>query len=152
MDNENLQRWRVGTLIFTSIGWLSIVFSVLIGILAWEDSKLSETMICVAIFSIGTALLLSGGIVEMTRAYIRTKTLLGSFQMNWDEMTSVENAAGSIVFIAPGKQLVMPDPGVWSGKETHQAFALLVEQLEAQKLLPVKKTRRFLPFSRNCKQ
>jgi len=152
MQDEKHQDWRVGTLIINIIGWLDIAFFSFCGIMAWHSGQFTAVPLFILPVLIGAALLLCGGTIEVTASHIRTITPFGSFQLAWVEMMSVENISGSLLFIAAGKQLFVPDPGLWSGKEKRQAFALLVEQLQMHQLLPVKKACRLLPFSYNCRR
>jgi len=152
MRNEKYQDWRVGTLTITIIGWLGIAFSSFCGIMAWRSGQFTAVPLFILPVLMGVALLLCGGTIEVSASHIRTVTPFGSFQLAWSEMTRVENVSGSLLFIAAGKQLFVPDPSLWSGKEKSQAFALLVEQLQMHQLLPVKRTCRLLPFSYNCRR
>jgi hypothetical protein len=152
MQDEKHQDWRVGTLIINIIGWLDIAFFSFCGIMAWQSGQMTALPVLIPLVLIGVSLLLCGGTIEFTASHIRTMTPFGSFQMAWSEMTSVENVSDTLLFIASDKKLSVPDPGIWSGKEKRQAFALMIEQLQIHKLLPIKRTHRLLPFSHNCRR
>ena len=151
MQDDNPQVWRVGTLIYSIIGWLDIVFCSFCAIMAWQSGQTKAVPLFVPLVLIGVALLLGGGKVKVTPDVICHSTALGQFQLSWEEITSVSAASGIIIFEAPGKQLVLPSPEVWSGKEKRQAEILLVQQLQACGFSRIPRVGKVFAVSHHCK-
>ena len=148
---NSCQIWHAGTLCYSIIGWLDILFSSFCGFEAWQLGQIKAVSLFVPMVLLGVALLLSGGKVEVTSGVICHLTVFGRFQLSWEEITTVSAASGLLILEAPGKRLVLPSPEVWSGREKRQAEILLVQQLQERGYSSIPRTSKVFLVSRNCK-
>lgn len=119
--------------------------------MALVNGPTKDVIVYISLCALDLVLLLMGGTTELTDDYIRTFTLLGSYELAWSEITNVSVISDSLILFAPGKQLYVPSPKVWSGKDKHQACKFLIEKLELYNP-PITKVAGLLAFSRNCKR
>jgi len=143
--------WRVGTLSVYVISGLGIAFSLFCAVMAWTSGQVAAVPPFVAFIIFGFAFLLMGGTIELTDDYIRTFTPLGSYELAWSEITGYSVISGTLLLFAPGKQLYIPAPKEWSGRDKHQARMFLIKQLELYHP-PLVKGPSLLIFSHHCKQ
>ena len=151
MMENNPQVWHVGTRLYSIIGWLVVLFSSFCGVMAWQSGQIQAVLIFIPMVLLGVVLLLSGGTVTVTSDAVCHRTAFGRFQLSWEEITSAAVASGILILEAPGKQLALPSPEVWPGKEKLQAEILLVQQLQAHGFSRLPRTSKVFVISRNCK-
>ena len=155
MINSQSQCLRVSTLSYYLIGGLSAPFCWFLGVMQWMDRNILTPELSVSLFImsvVAVVLCLMGGTIELTNDSIRTFTPLGSYELTWAEISgfTFEPYHNSLFLFAKNKQLYVPAPRIWSGRDKDQAKMFLIEQLELHQT-PVVKGPLFLIFSHNCK-
>ena len=155
MIDKQSQCLRVNTLSYYLIGGLTAPLCLFFGVTSWLDGGTQAPLLCVfmAVMTLmNLVLCLMGGTTELTDDCIRTFTPLGSYELAWAEIRGLvfEPYNFSLFLFAEGKQLYVPAPKAWSGKDKHRARMFLIEQLKLHQV-PIVQEPRSLIFSRSCK-
>ncbi len=151
MINNQIQRLRVGAWPQYIIGIFVIVFFLFMGVFGWVTGQGAKALLTIPMMLLGIVLLLTSGSTELTDGSIRTFTLLGTYELAWKEITGVSFDNNNLMLFAPGKQLNVPPPKMWSGPDKQQAREFLARQLELYQPAMVKGPM-ILTFSRNCRR
>jgi hypothetical protein len=135
-------------------GWAGLVFFGSWAADALQQQLYGQVALLAALMAVNVISLARWGITHIGDCTVERVTLFGAFQMPWDDVHRIEVDPFSsvLVFIGDGRRLVIPGPGIWSGKD--RKTALLMVLLQAQKRgIPLHRTwLAALRFSRNAQR
>lgn len=112
-------------------GWVGLIFSAVIVVLAFFQGKLIIAFLFVPLLVLGTTKVLFSGAVEMDAEAVTRTNRLGRYRMEWEEIEWVETTVRGtpMVFRGDAKQLVIPGPRLWTGTDREEIGEWLQMQL-----------------------
>lgn len=86
----------------------------------------------------GAYMVLGSGSFDIDREGLIHKSSFGTWQILWDEISSVEvgEVEGTMVLHGSNKRFILSSPGGWDTSVRDDAFAFVVKQLEARNIPP----------------
>ncbi len=128
-----------------ALAWITIVFFGFCAVAAWQAGQGEVSPLFMFFVLLGTCLLVMTGPIEMDAFTITYRTLLGRYQLRWDEVRQVEadHRRQALVFYADDKRLAILGPYYWWGQEKQRMVEFL-EQEMARRQIPLRYTARAL--------
>jgi hypothetical protein len=101
---------------------------------------------------LGLVIILHSSKIFISNDVVRIKKPLGTYSMNWKEITSVEFGNGNLVFFGENnKRMTAPSSQYWKGKTVDEFSDFFYEKLEENNI-PVSQTfRANFPGCKNTK-
>ncbi len=121
---------------YRSVGWISFALST-IGFIAALLAAQYWPALFIALFStLALYIVLGAGSFDINSNGFTHKSMFGTWQIDWDEITSIEvgEMDGALVLHGYNKRFVLSPPSAWTGSDKDDAFVFLIKQFEARKL------------------
>ena len=97
-------------------------------------------------------LILVGGFIEADAEGIWQETLLGRYEMKWDEVTEIQTDwRSTIVLLGDDKRLLFSGPNGWKGDEKEQMLQFIKTQIEAREIPQREAVGTILQMPKNTK-
>lgn len=142
---EVIALWLVLTLTTALMLWLPFVL--------WAED-FGVVLFCGAVWLplalFITLELLRNGTIEVTESTIAYDTIWGRYEIKWEEVEYIGRGRANLHFGNSHKELVLPNPGRWSGKNAETLFAYMDIQIEERKI-PVREIQKFGWWSKNAR-
>ena len=128
---------RVAHRLVILIGWITVLMFTFFTILSLTTRQAAVVPIFLFFVGLGLLLLLIYGTTEWDSQYIRYRAIIGQYEIPWDIVTDIEMdpQGTNLVFKGRGRQLVIPGPFFWSGRDKHQALRLLHTQIQQRRIV-----------------
>ncbi len=136
------------------MGWVCIVFFGLSAISSWRNGSHGLSLFFLFYAGIGLYPLLFLGSLEMNTEFIRVTTILGRWQINWDEVETLEifpKKGCDMVLHGNNKRLAIPGTMLWAKQDEKQMIEFFDAQIKSRKI-EIKRTQRAaFQMSKNTK-
>ena len=142
---------RATTPLLTIVGMLGTLWPIIFVIWSFQESKIGAAFVFLSLTVLGCILLIFSGTVELNSERITFSNLTGRYQISWDDITSIEIAAGNFVLNGHNKRLAMPAPGYWYNRNRKAMLALLRNQMEQRGIELMYTPRATFKLSRNTR-
>jgi hypothetical protein len=142
---------RVSTWPIQLVGWSGAIMFSFFTVLSWSSKEFwpSLTFIVFTLLSFRFALLT--GPVTGTFEALGVSTLLGRFQIPWQDIQRIEKGSNNWVFFTDQKHMSIPAPSFWIGRDKH-ALAATIDSIIRDRNIDMKaKLRADLLFQKHTK-
>ncbi len=122
------------------LGWICIVIFSAGSILAFRAGQLKPALAFISFIALGVYVLYASYSRHSvdTLAIASFSPLGAHHRILWSEVKWVEfGTGGTIVFYGEDKRFVLPTPSFWSGSFKPTMYRLLIDELEARKIVAV---------------
>ncbi len=141
------------SLIIKGVGWISLCCCLPLTIILFSQREIIIAIMPLIFGLLGLIIVLNTGSLEVDQFALTRKTLLGTYQMRWDEVERIEHheQESTILLCGAGRQLAIPSPAYSSGKNWNDYVALLAT-VPQQRGITMKRTWKVLfKWSKNMR-
>jgi len=128
--------YRVGFMSNQVIAWPYMVLFAALALWAFHTCAYGPAWVFLGFTSVGGIILVMSGHLDIDDNSITHQCALGKFRIFWSDIRQIEQGPGVLVLIGNSGRLVVP-VGIWSGPEKHDAWRLLVRQIEKSGIVPM---------------
>ena len=122
-----------------AIGWVGILFFGFCAIMSLRSGQYAPMFCFVPFILMSIPVVLMAHTVEINSEGIFAKTVQGTYQIIWRDVTEAQCGQSNILFKGiHGSQLIIPTPSLWSWAKKAEMIVLLGKQLEVRNI-PLKK-------------
>jgi hypothetical protein len=134
-------------------GWMGVAFWVSASFEAWQQGQWAFLFSLLVFGLLSISFIIQWGLTEINPQGVRRRTLLGTWQIGWDELRWLEMDLTGTTLVLGGEncQMVISGPILWAGADRADVLAMIQAQAEYRRLPLRRSFWAFFKFSQRTR-
>lgn len=119
-----------------AVGWIGLLFFSFCSFMSWQAGETFVSFWFLPFILLSIPVFMQPGTIRCNQKKIAQRSLLGSFEMEWDDIKQIKEGQSNLAFIDGERRLCLPLP-VWCSRKNRGKFLLALETFIEERDLEV---------------